>query len=373
MITRRTILSHNIIAFCRFLRANGMSIGPDEEATALLALVQIDLGDREGFRLALRTVLCRRVGDMVLFDRLFGQYWKELEKAVDSKIKDDPNKRQQQKPKQGPDFNQLKSWLYGNKPSKETELRTYSVQENLSQKDFTLVSADELVEVMQRIRELSLAMARRANRRYRKTHSVRQFDLPRTLRRNLRRGGEMLEIAYRKPRKNHLNVVILADVSQSMDLYSTFLIQFMYAFQTVYRKIDTFVFSTALHRITPALKSRPFAEALHELAETTTGWGGGTRIGASLQTFADEYLTLVNRETLVIVLSDGWDTGDVATLTDALARIKAKARKLVWLNPLAGHPSFEPSALGMAAAMPFLDGFAPVHNVESLRTLDKWL
>jgi uncharacterized protein len=373
MITRRTTLSHNIIAFCRFLRANGLGIGPDEEASALLALAQIDMADREGFRLALRTVLCRRVQDLEPFDKLFAQYWKELEKAVDSKTKDDPNSRQQQKPKQGPDFNQLKSWLYGNKPTKETELRTHSTIENLSQKDFAMVAADDLAEVMQRIRELSMTMARRANRRYRKTTSARQFDLPRTLRKNLRRGGEMIDLAFRKPRKNHLNVVILADVSQSMDLYSTFLIQFMYAFQTVYRRIDTFVFSTDLYRITPALKNRPFAEALRELAETTTGWGGGTRIGASLQQFADDYLGLVNRETLVIVLSDGWDTGNVDVLADALSRIRAKARKLVWLNPLAGNPSFEPSVSGMAAAMPFLDGFAPVHNVESLRTLNRWL
>ena len=373
MVTRRTTLSHNIIAFCRFLRENGMAIGPDEEATALLALAKIDLGYRDGFRLALRTILCRRVQDMEPFDRLFAQYWKELEKAVDSKVKDDPNQRQQQKPKAGPDFNQLKSWLYGNKPTKETELRTYSVAENLSQKDFSMVASDDLAEVMQRIRELSLTMARRANRRYRKTASARQFDLPRTLRKNLRRGGEMIEIAYRKPRRNHLNIVILADVSQSMDLYSTFLIQFMYAFQTVYRRIDTFVFSTGLHHITPALKNRPFAEALRELAETTSGWGGGTRIGASLQTFADDYLSLVDKQTLVIILSDGWDTGEVDVLVESMARIKAKAKKVVWLNPLAGNPSFEPSVSGMQAAMPFLDGFAPVHNVDSLRTLDKWL
>ncbi|KAB7731600.1 VWA domain-containing protein [Rudanella paleaurantiibacter] len=372
MITRRTTLSHNIVAFCRFLRENGMAIGPDEESTALQALGQVDLADRDAFWLALRTVLCRRVQDLEPFDRLFRQYWKELEKAVDSKIKDDP-KKQRQKPKPGPDFNQLKSWLYGNKPSEETELTTYSVQENLSQKDFSVIAADDLAEVMQRIRELSLTMARRANRRYRKTSAARQFDLPQTLRKNLRRGGELLEVAYRRPRKNHLNVVILADVSQSMDLYSTFLIQFLYAFQTVYRRIETFVFSTSLHRITPALRNRPFAEALSELSDSVSGWGGGTRIGASLQQFADEYLNLVDRHTLVIILSDGWDTGDVDVLTESLTRIKQKARKIVWLNPLAGNPSFQPNVAGMQAALPLLDGFAPVHNVESLRALDAWL
>lgn len=372
MISRRTSLSQNIIAFCRFLRANGMGIGPDEEATALLALAQIQVGDQDAFRLALRTALCRRAQDLQPFDQLFAQYWKELEKAVDSKTKDDPN-RKRPAPKAGAAFNQLKSWLYGNKPTEETEIATYSTQASLSRKDFSAIPADDLAEVMQRIRDLSLALARRANRRHRKTAARRQFDLARTLRKNLRRGGELLEIAYRKPRKNHLNVIILADVSQSMDLYSTFLIQFMYAFQTVYRRIDTFVFSTELQRITQTMKNRPFGEALQQLADTVVGWGGGTRIGASLRTFAEEYLSLVDKRTLVIILSDGWDTGDVAVLSDSLTRIRAKARKIVWLNPLAGNPSFQPSASGMQAALPFIDGLIPAHNVDSLRLLGRWL
>jgi uncharacterized protein with von Willebrand factor type A (vWA) domain len=158
-----------------------------------------------------------------------------------------------------------------------------------------------------------------------------------------------------------------------MELYSTFLIQFLYAFQTIYRRIDTFVFSTRLQRVTTLLKNRPFAEALGQLAGETTVWGGGTRIGASLHEFTDAYLSLVDRHTLVIILSDGWDTGDVTLLTDSLARIKAKARKLLWINPLAGNASFQPTVSGMEAALPFLDGFAPVHNVESLKALQRWL
>lgn len=377
MISRRTSLSHNIVAFCRFLRANGMGIGPDEEATALLALTQIDLGDRDTFRLALRTALCRQAQDLEPFDTLFAQYWKELEKAVDSKTKDDRN-RKKPAPKAAADFNQLKSWLYGNKPGmdlpiEETEIATYSAQATLDQKDFAAISTNDLAEVMQRIRDLSLAMARRANRQQRKTAARRQFDLARTLRKNLRRGGEILEIVYRKPRKNHLNVIILADVSQSMDLYSTFLIQFMYAFQAVYRRIDTFVFSTELHRITQTLKNRPFDEALQQLSETVVGWGGGTRIGASLHTFAEEYMSLVDKHTLVLILSDGWDTGDVSALIESLTKIKKKARRVIWLNPLAGSPAFQPTALGMQAALPLIDGLIPAHNVDSLRELGRWL
>jgi uncharacterized protein len=374
MLTRRTSLSHNIVVFCRFLRSNGFGIGPEEEATALLALAEVDLGERTQLWLALRTVLCRRAQELATFDRLFEQYWKELEKAVDAKRKDDPKSRQRTQPKQGPDFNQLKAWLYGNKPSEETTLTTYSAQPTLAQQDFSAIAPDDLQAVMQYIRELSLSLARRANRRQQRTHVVRQLNLPRTLRRNLRRGGELLELVYQKPRKNRLNVVILADVSQSMELYSTFLIQFMYAFQSVYRRIETFVFSTELHRITPALKNRPFAEALQHLTDTAPGWGGGTRIGQSLQAFVDEHLTLVNNHTLVLILSDGWDTNDDTTyLTDALISLRQKTRRLVWLNPLAGNPTFRPDTAALQAALPFLSGFLPVHNAASLKALGKWI
>ncbi len=377
MIQRKLTLPENIVSFCRFLRENGLGIGPNEEATALLALGYVDIGLRDDFRLVFRTVFCRRSADLVLFDRLFAQYWKELETAVDAKQKDDPNRQRPAKSPQ-PSFNQLKAWLYGKQPgvdspTEETELTTYSTQENLSQQDFSAIASDDLPELMQRIRELSLTLARRANRRQQKTTTVRQFDLRQTLRKNLRRGGELVDLAYKKPRKNRLKVVILADVSQSMDLYSTFLIQFMYAFQTVFRRIETFVFSTSLHRITPALKNHPFADAINHLAHTVTGWGGGTKIGESLHEFTDNYLSLVDSQTLVIILSDGWDTGDVTVLTDSLSRIKAKARKLVWLNPLAGNPAFQPTVAAMQAAMPFLDVFAPVHNLDSLKAVGRWL
>ncbi len=372
MIRRQLSLPENIVSFCRFLRENGGGIGPDDEATALRALGYVDIGLREDFRLAFRTTFCRRAADLPLFDRLFAQYWNELDTAVDAKGNDDPN---QQRPASSPQpsFNQLKSWLFGNQPTDETERTTYSTQESLTQQDFSLVPADDLPELMQRIRELSLTLARRANRRHRKTTTVRQFDLRQTLRKNLRRGGELVELAYKKPRKNRLKVVILADVSQSMDLCSTFLIQFMYAFQTVFRRIETFAFSTNRHRIMPALKNRPFADAIKHLSQTVTGWGGGTKIGGSLREFTDNYLPLVDSQTLVIILSDGWDTGDVELLTDSLGRIKAKARKLVWLNPLAGNPSFQPTVSAMQAAMPFLDVFAPVHNLDSLRAIGWWL
>lgn len=373
MLQRRTAFSENVIEFCRFLRGNGFVIGPEEEATALRALAFVPFDDRIFFQDCLRATLVRSVQQLEKFNQLFEQYWKELEKALDSKIKDDPKRKRPNKTPQ-PSFDSLKSWLYGKKNEEETETASYSAEEILSKKDFSTIPADDLDEVMQRIKELSKTLANRVNRRHQKSRSADAFDLKQTLRKNLRRGGELIEIAYQKPKKNRLKLVVLCDVSKSMDLYSAFLMQFIYAFQTVYRRIETFVFGTSLHRITNELKQQTFDNALTQLSETVTGWSGGTQIGNSLYTFVKNYADrFLDRHTVVIILSDGWDTGDIEVLEEAMSQIHRKARKVLWLNPLAGSSTFEPTVQGMKTAMPYIDTFAAVHNVESLRMVSKWL
>ena len=374
MIQRHTSLSRNVLAFCGFLRNHSFVIGPEEEAIALRALTCVPLYEPVLFKDALRATLVRNVQELVKFEQLFTQYWQELDKALDSKIKDDERQRnRRQNGQQDAAFNALKSWLYGNKPEEETEIATYSTHEGLSKQDFSAIPTEDLAEIMQRIREMARTLAKRVNRRYQKSRSINRFDLRNTLRKNLRRGGEMLELAYQKPKKNRIKLVILCDVSKSMDLYSAFLIQFVYAFQTVYRRIETFVFSTSLHRISGELRQRSFEDAMRQLSETTTGWSGGTQIGQCLQTFVEDYGKLVDSHTIVLILSDGWDTGNTEILAESMERLHQKARKIIWLNPLAGNPTFRPTVQGMQAAMPFVDVFAPVHNVESLRNVGKWL
>lgn len=372
MITRRTDLTSNVVDFCRYLRAHEFRIGPEEEATALRALSLVTPEDRTLFALALQVALTRSAQQVQQFPKLFNEYWKELEGALDSKVKDDKKKHRQNGTQQ-PSFNALKTWLHGNKNQEETETATHSTTETLSQKDFSLIPADQLADLVRIIQEVSQALARKLNRRQERAHSIREFDFKNTLRRNLRRGGELVELAYKRPRRKRIRLVVLADVSKSMDLYSTFLIQFLYAFQSVFRRIETFVFSTQLHHVTSDLKQQSFQEALRELSERTAGWSGGTRIGASLWTFTHDYSKLLNKETIVIVLSDGWDTGDPDVLTEAMQRIRQKSRKVIWLNPLAGNPNYQPRTAAMQAALPYVDVFASAHNVESLRALGKWL
>ena len=373
MILRQTSLSGNIVQFCRFLRQKGFALSVEEEATALDALQFIDYSNRDIFAVALKSVCCKSRVQQNEFDDLFHQYWKEINTAIDSKIKTTTQPVLKPGTKDG-SFKSLKSWLNGNRDEEIEQTAAYSIHENLSQKDFSAVPSDELDELMRSIKTLSKRLAAQLSRRYKKSGKINLPDLRQTLRKNMRYGGELLEIAFKKPRRNRTKLVVLCDVSKSMDLYSSFLLQFMFAFQQVYSRIETFAFSTSLQRITGLLKHTNFKEALGLLGKQNNSWSGGTRIGESLQQFVKEYAThLLDKHTIVIILSDGWDTGNIELLKQSIETIHVRSKKLIWLNPVAGYALYQPDAAGMQAAMPYIDVFAPVHNADSLRTLNKWL
>ncbi|CAN5557137.1 VWA domain-containing protein [soil metagenome] len=372
MISRQTSLSKNIVQFCRFLRHKSFSLSVEEETSALEAMQFIDYSKRNVFSLALKSVLCRSRNELREFDNLFNEYWKELERAIDSKIKTEA------KPVLNPgtkdaSFKSLKTWLNGNRNHETEETAAYSMGENLSQKDFSAVPADELDDLMRSIKAISRRFSAHLNRRYKKSSTEKLPDLRRTLRNNMRHGGELLKIAHRKPKPNRTKLVLLCDVSKSMDLYASFLLQFMYAFQQVFSRIETFAFSTSLEHITSILKQNDFTATLQLLSSRNSGWSGGTRIGISLNSFASKYSRVLDKRTIVVIFSDGWDTGEIPLLQQSMELIHNRAKKVIWLNPLAGYSSYRPVVAGMQAAIPFVDVFAPVHNLDSLRKLGKWL
>ena len=373
MITRLTSLSKNIVQFCRFLRLKGFAIGVEEEAVALQALQFIDYNDTKNFSLALRSIFCRNKTQLNEFDDLFHEYWKQFDKAVDAKIKDSREQERQPAP-QHTQFKSLKAWLHGNKNDEVEETAACSIQESLSQKDFSAVPDDEVDELMRNIKALSKQLAARSNRRFEYSDKTDLPDLRKTLRKNLRRGGELLDIIHRKSKRNRLKLLMLCDVSKSMELYTAFLIQFLYAFQQVYKRMETFVFSTSLTRITTLLKQKSYNEVLLTLGAENSGWSGGTRIGESLDAFVKEYGNrLLGSGTIVIILSDGWNAGNTEQLEKNMEIIHVRSKKVIWLNPLAGYSSYSPDTAGMRAALPFVDVFASAYNAESLRRLGKWL
>lgn len=377
LIQRQASLSANIVAFCRFLRQKGYAIGPQEEADALRALEALAPFESPGaLELCLKATLARTLPQQMLFDELYTQYWRELGKAVDSKVKEGaPEKKpgggqRQQQPK----VQSIKNWLQGGQSRETEEMAAYSTYEMVGRKDFSAFREDDLWEATRLIHCIARSLALRQSRRRKPSRRPMQLDLRRTLRLNMRRGGEILDLAHYEPARNKQQIVLLCDVSKSMDLYSRFLIQFVYAFQNAYRRIETFVFSTSLYRVTGRLRQRDFGSALNELAEAVPGWSGGTKIGGSLHEFCRDYAgKLLNNRTIVIIMSDGWDTGDAELLSESMRVIQSRSAKVIWLNPLAGSSGFEPNTQGMRAAMPYIDVFAPVHNVESLRELYRYL
>lgn len=373
LISRQTSLSKNIVQFCRFLRHKGFVLGVPDEATALEALQFLDYSDRSVFRLALKCVLCRSKSQLQEFDQFFDAYWKEMSEAVDSKLKTTQEHVLKPTAKDA-SFKSLKAWLHGNKSDEEEEVASYSKNESLSQRNFADVPNDELDELLRLIKALSRRLAAKAGRRYEKSNKVNLPDLRRTLRKNMRRGGELLEIAYRKPKRNRTKLVVICDVSRSMELYAGFLLQFMYAFQQVYSRVETFAFSTSLQHITSLLRQNDFQSAMKLLGEKNEGWSGGTRIGKSLDKFVKEYASkTLDKKTIVIIMSDGWDTGDLDLLHQSMEAIHNHCKKLIWLNPLAGYADYQPHVAGMKTALPYTDIFAAVHNLESLKNLGKWL
>jgi len=187
-------------------------------------------------------------------------------------------------------------------------------------------------------------------------------------------GGTIVELARKRRKIRKPRLVLICDVSRSMDTYSRFLLQFIHAIQNTIGKVESFVFSTTLTRVTPYFKGEEITDALDRIARDVHDWSGGTRIGHSLQTFNEKWARkLLNRHTIVLILSDGLDTGDAEVLRAAMEELDARAGKVIWLNPLLGSKDYRPLARGMSTALEHVDVFAPAHNLASLAELGKHL
>ena len=371
-VQRRTTLSAHLVGLGRFLRSKGFALGPAEMADALRALETLSpFAETSLLKNSLKAVWVKNRRQWLQFDELYTYYWDQIKKGQDAKIKEEQEEKAKSNQKsKAPSFEALKQWLHGNREQEVKEVAGYSTGESVATKDFSQFTAQDLREMELLMQRLRYLLNRRKSRRKTSDHRPQQPDIRSTLRKYLRSGGQWMEWQYRKAKPQRTNMILICDVSQSMDLYSQWLVQFMYAFQQTYRRLETFVFSTSLFRITEALRQTEFRTALDDLTEQVPGWSGGTRIGPSLQDFIERYGDrLVNRDTVVVILSDGWDAGDLPALERSLSWLRRKSGRLVWLNPLAGRPGYVPATAGMKAALPYLDVFAPAHNLDSLRAV----
>jgi uncharacterized protein len=370
-------LAASIVEFCRFLRTRGFSADTWQAMTALEAVKTIDVGNRHFFASTLQTTLCTTMEEWEEFPVLYQTFWGELQ------ARPRPASGEYKGPSRGESPEQMEgSSLFldgiGNQTgAAEGNTRAVygaSTQQRLKKVDFSQLPCDDLAQ----LEEISLRLLRRLSQRLSRRLAISQrptrIDLRRSIRRNINRGGEPFVLAYKgkKARKNRL--VILLDISGSMNFYSLFLVRFAYALQARLDRVHTFLFSTHVVEISDLLRTRHLPDAMRKLSQRAAGWSGGTRIGESLRQFNHTYgRKVLSPDTIFIILSDGWDTGEPQLLAAQLRKTKARVQKILWLNPLLGLKDYQPLTRGMAAALPYVDVFAPAHNLESLLALEKHL
>jgi hypothetical protein len=379
MVAPRDLMTATL-RFGQVLRAAGLGVTVSEVMDAVRALEAVDLMDRAEVYLALRTVLTARVEEHPAFDRCFEAFWRfhaeegqgleglvaatPTAKPEDEELPESMSVATQDKQAQLA----LEAWEEdGADEGEPLEVPGVSDRDVLMDQDFSTFPAEDLDEVARLTVLIARRLARRVSRRRRPTRRAGVMDFRRTMRANMMK-SEIIELRRRERRRRKVRLVLLCDVSGSMDLYSRFLLQFLYALQNVFGRVETFTFATRLTRVTELLKGPSYRRALRRLTDVRD-FSGGTRIGESLQEFNRSWRHLVDRHTIVLVLSDGWDTGEPDVLASEMLTLKRLAGRVVWLNPLLGNPSYEPLTRGMAAALPLVDHFAAAHNLASLRDL----
>jgi uncharacterized protein with von Willebrand factor type A (vWA) domain len=364
-----------MIRFGGLLRSQGLPVTLVQVTDGVRALDHLDLADREELRLGLRAVFVGRPEEQPVFDRCFEAFWRSRadgEEGMPGLVAIPPEETAEPLLGSGSQKREalaLDTWGEDEEAESGEPLDVPGVsdQEALATQDFATFSPDQLDEVYRLTLMIARRLARRLSRRRRPSPRRGRLDLRRTLRANLSR-PDLIELRYRRRKRRRVRLVLLCDVSGSMDLYSRFLLQFLFALQHVFSRVETFTFATRLTRVTEYLRTRSYRVMLRRLRDVRD-WSGGTRIGESLAAFNREWSHLVDRRTIVIILSDGWDTGEPEVLAGELRRIRRRAGRVIWLNPLLGNPSYEPLTRGMAAALPLVHDFAAAHNVAALRSL----
>jgi uncharacterized protein with von Willebrand factor type A (vWA) domain len=370
-------LAASIVEFCRFLRMRGLSADPSQTITALEAVKTINATNRQSFAFALQTALCSTSEEWELFPELFQEFWDESRPRPRSASGEYKGHSKGNAPEQKDGSTVFLDQPGNGAAGEDGEAKAVygaSAQQRLKKVDFSEVPCDDLASLEELSLRLLQRMSLRRSRRLTVSTLADRIDLRRSIRRSIMHGGDPIVLAYkgRRPRKNKL--VIFLDISGSMNFYSLFLVRFAYALQARFQRVHTFLFSTNVVEISDLLHTRDLPEALRRLSERAAGWSGGTRIGESLRQF-NQLLArkLLSRDTLFLILSDGWDTGEPELLAAQLRAVRRRVQKVLWLNPLLGLKDYQPVTRGMAAALPYVDVFAPAHNLESLLALERYL
>jgi uncharacterized protein len=374
----------NLMAFARALKQLGVKVSLSQVLDASRSLELVDIAERTDFKALLRSNLILQKEDFPAFDTLFDCFWREqayervpMETMEIQGTPTESNAQEGGDEEGGLEEAMAEAMAQENVPLEnldEFSVPTYSAQELMNRKDFSEMGVEESRAVARAILLIATKIATQISRRKKIGRKGDSVDPRWTMRKSMKYGGEVVELVNRKKRIKKTKVVLLCDVSGSMDCYSRFLIQFMYGLQNELWGVETFVFSTSLSRITHLIRTKNIVDALDKISGSILGWSGGTNIGRSLHTFNRNFApSMVTSRTVVVIISDGWDRGDVSLLEQEMQDLKRRCKKIIWLNPLLASDNYEPLCKGMQAALPYLDLFLSVHNVNSLVALGRTL
>ena len=379
-MTEQTLLQQ-ITDFCSLLRQMGVNVTTTNQLSWCRSVQLIDIGERDAFYHTARTNLISKDTDRETFDIAFNLFWRyprtEFE-AVDAEGETPEPSSLQDLSDTNDEQDMLEQWLDSetedDAEGEEDDSVAYSLEEVLNRKDFSEFTKEDMEKAREVVAKLAAILATKLSRRKVVGKKGKIIDFRRSWRKSLSHGGEPLELIRKQQKIKKTKILLLCDVSGSMDCYAKFLIQFIYGMQKELKEVEVAVFSTQLTDITGLLQRKGLAEGLNEVANVVPDWSGGTKIGESLLEFYRQFAPSFSAyRTVVILISDGWDRGDVEVLRHSMEMLHRHAYRLIWLNPLLGSDGYQPICRGIRTALPYVDYFLPAHNLESLAELTKIL
>lgn len=375
----------NIVHFARILRGAGLPIGPGRAIEAVRAVEAIGLATRNDFYWTLHAVFVNRREQREVFDQAFRMFWRDpqlLERMLSFLLpqaqgagEDDKKEREKLSRRLAEAFQAGRSYERDPPRPPEAEppkqqidaVMTWSDREILQQKDFEQMSNAELAQARLALARLRLPFSEIRTRRFRPSHRGTRIDFRATLRAWARRGGDSADFERREPRTRVPPLVVLCDVSGSMERYTRMFLHFLHALTNDRARVHTFLFGTRLTNITRQLRQRDPDKAIGKVAGAVQDWAGGTRIGHCLADFNRHWARRVlGQNATVLLISDGLDRDAAVGLKPEIDRLSKSCRRLVWLNPLLRYAQFEPKSSGARAILPYVDDFRPAHNLASL-------
>jgi len=362
----------NMLAFVGLLRRAGVPVSTVQVMDFVRALKLIDIGQRVQVYHAARGILVSRYEQLRLFDTLFNAFWTTQEQSLGpapQKAPRAPRHDQEHRPA-------LITYMARKAQPADPEVdvadksETYSNLEVLQRKDFSEMTPEELDAVKRLMQEMRWQACFRKSRRRVASRRGDRLHMRRVMASAVRHSGVPLVLTWQSRKIKQRPIVLIADISGSMEKYSRLVVQFFYSMSHSLKHVECFAFGTRLTRITSPLKLRNIDRAVNDAAREVVDWSGGTRIGDSLATFNRQWSRRVlRRGALLMIVSDGWERGDVENLRAQMRYLQLRCHRLLWLNPLMGKMNYQPLVEGMAAALPYIDDFLPIHNLQSLSTL----